>query len=165
MFIEMDAATSAPPVRDPISLGSLSIAQSFSSYQPILRRYPQLNPSTLPDSFPQFSIQTTPQAFNSKPLTESSLAQLEILDRPLLSSIILTRCIQRDPNAVMCRAEVGGGRCADPTCGDVHLDKGDPEGESLCELACMESVVGSEVDWLRWACRRRLGGVYRECHE
>jgi hypothetical protein len=44
-------------------------------------------------------------------------------DPQRLSSIILTRKMQRDPNAVICSAEAAGGSCADSTCADIHFDK------------------------------------------
>ena len=37
---------------------------------------------------------------------------------------MLTNRLEREPNAMMCEAEAGGGKCADPSCQYVHLDKG-----------------------------------------
>lgn len=52
------------------------------------------------------------------------------LDRQLLSSIVLTNRLARNPSVLICMAEAGGGICADPTCDALHLDKGDPTGTS-----------------------------------
>lgn len=89
--------------------------QHFQPYHPLLRNYPQLATSTA-----NFASNMT--------LPSPSLPNGGELDWRLLSSIMLTHRLQRDPSATMCRSEAAGGRCADDTCQDIHLVRSAPTG-------------------------------------
>nr|XP_019048658.1 hypothetical protein I302_02431 [Kwoniella bestiolae CBS 10118]OCF27588.1 hypothetical protein I302_02431 [Kwoniella bestiolae CBS 10118] len=97
--------------------------RSFTNYQPLLNRYPQLNYASLDASLlPFIQLDTASTQPSSSVIgTEGASGQI---DRQLLNSIILTRLLQRNPSMVACQAEMGGGKCADRTCSDLHLDKG-----------------------------------------
>ena len=110
---------------------SLRSQVNFKSYKPLINRYPQLSASTHSSpSFAQFSFAVVPPKLDRANVFSN-------LDRQLLSSIVLTNRLARDPSVLICMAEAGGGICADPTCDALHLDKGDPTGTSGTML-CFE---------------------------
>lgn len=95
--------------------------QTFDPYRSLLSRYPYLasNP-TVSSALPHSPV----------PSPSPPVSGLTSVDRPLLSSIVVTNRLARDPNAMMCSAEAGGGVCADRGCIDLHLEKAnDPTGE------------------------------------
>lgn len=104
----------------------------FSAYQPLLRRYPQLvTHSNLSSALPHISLALHSSA-RSDPFGS--------IDKSLLSSVMLTNRLEREPNAMMCEAEAGGGKCADPSCQYVHLDKGlEPSYEDLVDYVLQVS--------------------------
>ncbi|ORY34319.1 hypothetical protein BCR39DRAFT_517651 [Naematelia encephala] len=94
----------------------VSSSANFREYQPLLSRYPQLaNSSVMTSALPNVPL---------SPVQDPLVATLKTINQSLLSYISLTNRLRRDPNAAMCRSEASGGKCADPTCGDLHLEKG-----------------------------------------
>ena len=81
------------------------------------------------------------------------------IDKQLLYSIILTRKLQLEPNAVVCRSEAGGGRCADVSCQDLHIEKGiEPTGEFFLvsgEVPIVQLKVGQSMIWLNTSRKSR----------
>ncbi|WVQ80458.1 hypothetical protein IAT38_002563 [Cryptococcus sp. DSM 104549] len=74
------------------------------------------------------------------------------LDRHLLSTIVLTNRIQTEPNATLCRAEVGGGKCADRHCKDLHTNKGLPTDRDLIDyVLAVRGGGGGREEWARVA--------------
>lgn len=98
-------------------------SQKFSSYRPLLSRYPQLAAATTASLLPYAANNPlSHQTPRLAPIPEA-ISSLSSVDEALLASIVLTRRLQRQSDAVMCRAESGGGQCADTTCQDLHLAK------------------------------------------
>ncbi|OCF71238.1 hypothetical protein I204_08191 [Kwoniella mangroviensis CBS 8886] len=92
---------------------------TFTDYQPLLNRYPQLNNTTVdPSLLPFIQIDTTSSQHDSPHLIDTERLFGHI-DRRLLNSIILTRLLQANPSMVACQAEMGGGTCADRTYDDL----------------------------------------------
>nr|XP_019014447.1 uncharacterized protein I206_00529 [Kwoniella pini CBS 10737]OCF53228.1 hypothetical protein I206_00529 [Kwoniella pini CBS 10737] len=91
--------------------------ETFTEYQPLLNRYPQLGSTNLdPTLLSLIQIDTMPESVDVK--NENKV------DKPLLNSIVLTRLLKANPSLVACQAEISGGKCADRKCKDIHLDKG-----------------------------------------
>nr|XP_018266639.1 uncharacterized protein I303_00614 [Kwoniella dejecticola CBS 10117]OBR88797.1 hypothetical protein I303_00614 [Kwoniella dejecticola CBS 10117] len=64
------------------------------------------------------------------PDNDKMCSPAKVFDKALLNSIVLTRLLRSDPSLVACQAEMSGGKCADRSCRDLHLDKGSrPTGE------------------------------------
>ncbi|WVF66224.1 hypothetical protein IAT40_000964 [Kwoniella sp. CBS 6097] len=117
--VEAMDVDAAPSAEEPVPEEEIEELTHFTSYQALLPRYPQLN--NIASHLPGVHIDD-----GSHPSLKDrgAISGLEIVDRPLLNSIILTNRLQREPGLKVCTAEAAGGKCADRTCKDLHLSKG-----------------------------------------
>ncbi|WVQ76347.1 hypothetical protein IAR50_006012 [Cryptococcus sp. DSM 104548] len=90
------------------SSGKTPSFQKPNAYHPILAHYPQLPNAVAPE-------------ISSQNPSPNPFAQI---NQALLDSIILTNRSQTGNSVTLCRAEVGGGKCADRSCQSAHLTKG-----------------------------------------
>ncbi|WRT63658.1 uncharacterized protein IL334_000581 [Kwoniella shivajii] len=113
----------------------------FTNYQPLLNRYPQLNSKTIDSDLPpSVQVDDVPQISPN-----SEQRDPDFVDRPLLSSIVLTRMLKANPHLTACQAEMGGGQCADRSCQDLHLGRGIiPTDEDLVEYIAQKMTIGQD---------------------
>ncbi|WWD22374.1 hypothetical protein CI109_106865 [Kwoniella shandongensis] len=119
-----------------------SHSDAFQSYKPLLPRYPQLTHDV--DVSTSLSAYISPLPASSPPQTSKTHLPTQI-DRSLLQSIILTNRTLREPGAMMCKAESGGGKCADRNCQSLHLSKGlTPTDDDLVEYISQTNPLKSK---------------------
>ncbi|KAL7418883.1 hypothetical protein Q5752_006567 [Cryptotrichosporon argae] len=96
-----------------VDMAASQPARAFKHFQPLLPHYPQLVSSSSSSSSSSSTVLATQSADGDAQATEDVRA----------AAALLTSRLQRDPGALLCRSEAAGGRCADPTCADVHVKR------------------------------------------
>lgn len=131
-----DIPTEQPnETRDDLEDSAKPQATHYRPYVHFLPRYPLLSSPSANKSSPSDGGGESPSPECTVKMTPH--------DKNMLTGIILTRRLSRDPDLALCGAETGGGVCADTGCGAVHLnlEKELPTGWcfSVCASRCQEN--------------------------